>query len=105
MKVVLRQPSLENPAAGVIVETADVAVADRLPAGTVRIALKLRPINPADIFSLMGVYPGFDSSSPNAVPGLEGMGVVVESASDKVAKGATVRVCIKPSTTRAPAIS
>jgi NADPH:quinone reductase-like Zn-dependent oxidoreductase len=94
MKVVLRQPSLENPAAGVIVETADVAVAELIP-GTVRVALKLRPINPADIFSLMGVYPGFDSSSPNAVPGLEGMGFVVESASDKVATGATVRVCIR----------
>ncbi len=53
MKVILRQPNLENPAAGVIVETADVPSADLLP-GTVRVAISLRPINPADIFSLMG---------------------------------------------------
>ncbi len=33
------------------------------------------------------MYPGFDSSSPNAVPGLEGVGIVVETASDKVKKG------------------
>jgi hypothetical protein len=53
MRVVLKQPSLENPAAGVVVETTDRPSADLLP-GSVRVKLSLRPINPADIFSLMG---------------------------------------------------
>ena len=34
-----------------------------------------RQVNPADIFSLMGVYPGFTSTTPSN-PGLEGVGVV-----------------------------
>lgn len=42
------------------------------------------PVNPADVFSLMGVYPGFAPGSLPAVPGLEGMGVV-----EAVGEGAT----------------
>ena len=34
--------------------------------------LTLRPCNPADIFSIMGVYPGFQPKALPAVPGLEG---------------------------------
>ncbi|KAI3438921.1 hypothetical protein D9Q98_001335 [Chlorella vulgaris] len=55
--------------------------------GQVRVRLQLRPVNPADIFSVQGVYPGFASeegSSLPAVPGLEGMGVV-----DKCGAGAS----------------
>ncbi|KAK9808716.1 hypothetical protein WJX72_002434 [[Myrmecia] bisecta] len=42
----------------------------------VLIRLILRPVNPADIFSIQGVYPGFRPSSLPAVPGLEGVGLV-----------------------------
>lgn len=40
--------------------------------------MSMRPVNPADIFSLMGVYPGFQPKEhvSKAVPGLEGVGVV-----------------------------
>ena len=41
-------------------------------------------IDPADVFSLMGVYPGFAPSSLPAVPGLDGVGVV-----DKTGSGAS----------------
>ncbi|PSC74291.1 NAD(P)-binding [Micractinium conductrix] len=44
--------------------------------GQVLVKLKLRPVNPADIFSVQGVYPGFAPKELPAVPGLEGMGVV-----------------------------
>ncbi len=37
----------------------------------------LRPVNPADIFSIMGVYPGFQPKSLPAVPGLEGVRLLV----------------------------
>lgn len=40
--------------------------------GEVLVRLTLRPVNPADIFSIMGVYPGFTPASFPAVPGLEG---------------------------------
>ncbi len=36
----------------------------------------LRPVNPADVFSLQGVYPGFRPASMPAVPGLEGEAVL-----------------------------
>ncbi|KAL4447410.1 hypothetical protein ABPG75_004629 [Micractinium tetrahymenae] len=52
--------------------TASVSVARR-----VLVRLTLRPVNPADIFSVQGVYPGFRPKSLPAVPGLEGMGTVV----------------------------
>lgn len=61
-------------------ETAEFSVVDA-PAkvagpGQVVVQMKLCPVNPADIFSIMGVYPGFQPSALPAVPGLEGMGVV-----------------------------
>jgi hypothetical protein len=40
--------------------------------GEVLVRLSLRPVNPADIFSIMGVYPGFTPASFPATPGLEG---------------------------------
>eukprot|EP00744_Colponema_vietnamica_P003299 GILI01005077.1.p1 GENE.GILI01005077.1~~GILI01005077.1.p1 ORF type:complete len:361 (+),score=121.06 GILI01005077.1:69-1085(+) len=45
-------------------------------AGEVVVKMSVCPVNPADIFSIMGVYPGFQPASLPAVPGLEGMGVV-----------------------------
>lgn len=50
----------------------------RLPQpGEVLVRISLRPINPADVFSMMGVYPGFTPKEFPAVPGMEGVGVVV----------------------------
>lgn len=46
----------------------------------VLLRISLRPVNPADIFSVMGVYPGFKPEGRfPATPGLEGMGTVVEN--------------------------
>lgn len=47
--------------------------------GQVLVRMKLRPINPADHFSILGVYPGFQPKEYPAVPGLEGVGVVEEN--------------------------
>eukprot|EP00271_Cylindrocystis_brebissonii_P021981 TRINITY_DN8201_c0_g1_i1.p1 TRINITY_DN8201_c0_g1~~TRINITY_DN8201_c0_g1_i1.p1 ORF type:complete len:409 (-),score=40.21 TRINITY_DN8201_c0_g1_i1:537-1763(-) len=44
--------------------------------GEVLIRMRLRPLNPADGLSLMGLYPGFKPAVFPATPGLEGMGVV-----------------------------
>eukprot|EP00199_Chlamydomonas_sp_CCMP681_P002578 CAMPEP_0119102240 /NCGR_PEP_ID=MMETSP1180-20130426/1051_1 /TAXON_ID=3052 ORGANISM="Chlamydomonas cf sp, Strain CCMP681" /NCGR_SAMPLE_ID=MMETSP1180 /ASSEMBLY_ACC=CAM_ASM_000741 /LENGTH=339 /DNA_ID=CAMNT_0007086489 /DNA_START=69 /DNA_END=1088 /DNA_ORIENTATION=- len=44
--------------------------------GEALVALKLRPINPADVFSCMGVYPAFQPKSMPCTPGMEGVGVV-----------------------------
>ena len=54
------------------------------PTGSeVLVRLLVRPVNPADSLSIMGIYPGFRPASLPAVPGLEGMGVV-EAVGDKV---------------------
>lgn len=72
--VLLHRPGNEkDPAAHLV--AAKVAVPSPGP-GEALVRLLLRPINPADMFSLMGVYPGFTPKSYPAVPGLEGMGVV-----------------------------
>lgn len=47
----------------------------------VLIKMKVRPVNPADVFSILGVYPGFTPSSFPCTPGLEGMGVVSQVGS------------------------
>ncbi|KAL2915894.1 hypothetical protein HK105_204596 [Polyrhizophydium stewartii] len=44
----------------------------------VLVHVKLRPVNPADLFSVMGAYPGFAPKTFPATPGLEGYGVVAE---------------------------
>lgn len=44
--------------------------------GEALVKILLRPVNPADILGLRGVYPGFAPAQFPAVPGLEGMGVV-----------------------------
>ncbi|GAQ80143.1 Zn2+-binding dehydrogenase [Klebsormidium nitens] len=46
--------------------------------GEVLIRMLARPIDPADVLSLKGIYPGFRPSELPAVPGLEGMGKVEE---------------------------
>lgn len=72
----LKEPSREDPASGV-----EVAEVDRPQPGQgeVLVNIILRPVNPADIFSLQGVYPGFQPKAYPAVPGLEGVGVVEEN--------------------------
>lgn len=45
--------------------------------GQVLVRITLRPINPADVFSIQGVYPGFTPKEVRgSVPGLDGVGVV-----------------------------
>jgi|APGre2960657444_1045066.scaffolds.fasta_scaffold00644_11 NADPH:quinone reductase-like Zn-dependent oxidoreductase len=48
-------------------------------AGEILVRVTARPVNPADVFSIMGVYPGFTPASLPAVPGLEGVGVVADA--------------------------
>lgn len=47
--------------------------------GELLVKITLRPINPADIFSIMGVYPGFAPAELPATPGLEGCGVIADA--------------------------
>jgi NADPH:quinone reductase-like Zn-dependent oxidoreductase len=54
-------------------------------AGFARLRITTRPVNPSDVFSLQGVYPGF-LSAPGAklpaVPGIDGVAVVEALASE-----------------------
>ncbi|KAK9864297.1 hypothetical protein WJX84_011779 [Apatococcus fuscideae] len=52
----------------------------------------LRPVNPSDVFSVQGVYPGFRPAALPAVPGLEGLAVVEAhgEGAGKIAKGTRV---------------
>lgn len=46
-------------------------------AGEVLVKMTMRPINPSDVLSLGGVYPGFTRNLPG-VPGIDGVGVVAK---------------------------
>lgn len=46
--------------------------------GEVLVRMTLRPVNPADVFSALGVYPGFTPAAMPAVLGLEGTGKVAK---------------------------
>ncbi|PRW59002.1 NAD(P)-binding [Chlorella sorokiniana] len=67
--------------------------------GEVLVRMKLRPCNPADLFSVQGVYPGFKPDSLPAVPGLEGMGVVEKNGpgANKFKEGQRVTAAPFPS--------
>jgi NADPH:quinone reductase-like Zn-dependent oxidoreductase len=55
------------------------------------VIIAARPVNPADLFSIAGVYPGFAPQVFPATPGLEGAGVVEDAnSSDKVKNGQRV---------------
>jgi NADPH:quinone reductase-like Zn-dependent oxidoreductase len=41
-------------------------------AGEVLVKLLLRPVNPADVFALLGVYPGYQPKTFPATLGMEG---------------------------------
>ena len=47
--------------------------------GEILVKMTMRPINPADIFSIMGVYPGFAPAQLPACPGLEGCGEIADA--------------------------
>lgn len=51
--------------------------------GEVQVKMTLAPINPSDVFSLMGVYPKMGTALPG-VPGFDGVGVV-----EKLGEGVT----------------
>ncbi|CAG9465726.1 unnamed protein product [Pedinophyceae sp. YPF-701] len=60
--------------------------------GEALVRMTMRPVDPADLFSLMGVYPGFTTALPATV-GLEGAGVIEKpAAGGKFAKGQRVTV-------------
>lgn len=66
-----------NPAAPLSgTKLAKRAVSEPGP-GEVQVKMTLAPINPSDIFSLMGVYPPMSKDLP-AVPGFDGLGVVTK---------------------------
>lgn len=69
--------------------------------GEVLVRLSLRPINPADVFSLCGFYKGFQPESLPAVPGLEGVGVVEAAGpgATKFTAGQRVVACPWPTKT------
>lgn len=68
--------SMEDPVSGLKVVDLPKPTLPEDDPEAVLVKLCLRPVNPADIFSVMGVYPGFQPSTLPAVPGLEGYGIV-----------------------------
>lgn len=69
-------------------ESPDVSIAEvpvpEPAAGEALVRLTVRPINPSDMMSIRGAYPGWHPASLPATPGLEGVGVVA-----KVGEGVT----------------
>ena len=47
--------------------------------GEILVRVTARPVNPADVFSIMGVYPGFAPKALPATPGLEGAGIIADA--------------------------
>ena len=72
--------SLGSPA-DVLQVTPSTNASKSLGPSQVLLKMKIRPVNPADVFSILGVYPGFTPSSFPCTPGLEGMGVVSQVGS------------------------
>ena len=83
MKAVrVTKPNAEHPGAAAQVE--HVTVPEPCE-GEVLVQLRLRPVDPADVFTLMGVYPGAPPPDKGPfTPGLDGMGKV-----SKLGSGAT----------------
>lgn len=75
-RVVVAQFNPADPASTLEVTSGPVP---KPSSGEVLVRLTCRPINPADVFSVMGVYPGFTPKSLPAVPGLEGCGVIADA--------------------------
>jgi len=67
-----------------VVQLEQISLPD-LALGEIRVALKASPVNPADINYVQGNY-GVKPELPN-IPGIEGHGVVTESASDEFNEG------------------
>lgn len=82
--------SIENPVSGLkIVDVPKPTLPSDDPEA-VLVKISLRPINPADMFSIMGVYPGFTPSTLPAVPGLEGYGIVEDPGQSSFKAGQRV---------------
>lgn len=83
MKAVrVTKPNAEHPGAAAQVEHVTVPEPRE---GEVLVQLRLRPVDPADVFTLMGVYPGAPPADKGPfTPGLDGMGKV-----SKLGSGAT----------------
>jgi trans-2-enoyl-CoA reductase len=80
-KVIVSRCDMGNPASGLEIASQDQPEASSIPPNHVLCEMTMRPVNPADIFSIMGVYPGFDCTVENPVPGLEGVAKVIHSSS------------------------
>jgi len=75
-KVVVTQFNPADPASTLECVTGPVP---KPAPGQVLIKVTCRPVNPADVFSVMGVYPGFAPKSLPATPGLEGCGIIADA--------------------------
>lgn len=65
---------IANPTSTIVVQELPIPSPE---AGEIVVLITLRPVNPADVFSLQGVYPGFQpTEGVTPIPGLEGVGVV-----------------------------
>ncbi|KAI8473705.1 MAG: chaperonin 10-like protein [Monoraphidium minutum] len=64
-------------------------------AGEVQVQMRLAPINPSDVFSLMGVYPPMSKDLP-AVPGFDGMGVITKVGAGVEGLAVGQRVTARP---------
>lgn len=60
----------EDPSASLQIVQVDIPA--ELQEGEVLVRLKLRPINPSDMFCMRGRYGGFTPDKLPAIPGLEG---------------------------------
>ena len=66
--VLLEKFDAANPVAGAIVVKRPLV---QPGSGEVLVKMRYAGVNPSDVFSLMGVYPGFTTTLP-AVPGFDG---------------------------------
>ncbi|KAG2441248.1 hypothetical protein HYH02_010091 [Chlamydomonas schloesseri] len=62
--------------------------------GEVLLRITCRPLNPADVFSALGVYPGFTPKQMPAVLGLEGVGSVAALGPDCSGRLAVGQRCV-----------
>jgi NADPH:quinone reductase-like Zn-dependent oxidoreductase len=93
----LGKASMQNPGGeGAALETVPIP---EPKAGEYLLQMKLRPVNPADVFTFMGIYPG---SAPQSewpmTPGLDGTGIVTKTGpgSSKFSVGQRVSVAGVP---------
>ena len=69
-----------------VAQVVEQNVTDELQAGEVLVKMLFSPINPSDYLTLMGSYPAGVTEFPY-IPGFEGVGEVVKSASGEYEQG------------------